>query len=451
MNSINRRTFLRGGLALAGVGLLGACGTSTSSAAPALVIPNGPQVNATDARRYRDGTTRSFAYTASTGQIDLGGPTVDTWSYDGVVPGRELRVNAGDQVRVQVTNQLPQATTMHWHGLDIRNDMHGVPDVTQNAIAAGSSFAYSYTVDAPGTYWFHPHVGVQFDRGLYGPLIVEDPHEPLSFDEDWVVVLDDWLDGVNGLTPDNVYAALSHGMGGMNSPTPSPSSPTGGMGNMPGMSMPAPTAGSRAPSPSTGSMGTMTMPGSGAPAASGAMPGAGAMLMGASSPLLGGDAGDVAYPYYLINGRVATAPATFTSKPGRRARIRLINAGGDTAFRVALGGHRMTVVHTDGHPINPVQADALLLGMGERYDIIVTLADGVFPLVALAEGKNATALALVRTGSGATPPATVRPAELNGQLVGGHYAGLTAAPGTALATHAIDQDITLRLTGSMEG
>jgi hypothetical protein len=224
MNSINRRTFLRGGLALAGVGLLGACGTSTSSAAPALVIPNGPQVNATDARRYRDGTTRSFAYTASTGQIDLGGPTVDTWSYDGVVPGRELRVNAGDQVRVQVTNQLPQPTTMHWHGLDIRNDMDGVPDVTQNAIAAGSSFAYSYTVDAPGTYWFHPHVGVQFDRGLYGPLIVEDPHEPLSYDEDWVVVLDDWLDGVNGLTPDNVYAALSHGMGGMSSPTPSPSS-----------------------------------------------------------------------------------------------------------------------------------------------------------------------------------------------------------------------------------
>jgi FtsP/CotA-like multicopper oxidase with cupredoxin domain len=181
------------------------------------------------------------------------------------------------------------------------------------------------------------------------------------------------------------------------------------------------------------------------------MPGAGAILMGASSPLLGGDAGDVAYPYYLINGRVATAPATFTSTPGRRARIRFINASGDTAFRVALGGHSKTVVHTDGHPINPVQADALLLAMGERYDVIVTLADGVFPLVALAEGKNAAAFALVRTGSGATPPATVRPGQLNGKLVGGNYAGLTAAPGTALATQPIDQDITLTLTGGMQG
>ena len=122
------------------------------------------------------------------------------------------------------------------------------------------------------------------------------------------------------------------------------------------------------------------------------------MLSGASSPLLGGDAGDVRYPYYLINGRVRAAPRTFSARPGQRARIRLINAGADTAFRVALGGHVMTVTHTDGYPVDPVQASALLLGMGERYDVQVTLGDGVFPLVALAEGKDSTALALVRTG-----------------------------------------------------
>ena len=52
--------------------------------------------------------------------------------------------------------------------------------------------------------------------------------------------------------------------------------------------------------------------------------------------------------------------------------------------------------------------------MGERYDVQVTLGDGIFPLTALAEGKNATALALVRTGAGERPPATIRPAELNG-------------------------------------
>jgi FtsP/CotA-like multicopper oxidase with cupredoxin domain len=426
---LSRRAVLRDGLALAGVGLLAACSREGSLApsSAVLVTPDGPQVNAVDASRYRDGVTRTFSYSATPGMVDLGGPTVATWSYDGVVPGHELRVNAGDQVQVDVTNHLPQDTTMHWHGLAIRNDMDGVPHVTQNPIPAGGSFTYRYVVDEPGTYWYHPHVGVQFDRGLYGPLIIEDPHEPLSYDEDWTVVLDDWLDGVDGLTPEEVSAALNKGMPGMDSGTAPPS--TTPMPGMTGMNMPG-----MSPSPSTSSM-----------------PGSSAILMNATSPLLGGDAGDVKYPYYLINGRVPTAPVTFTSKPGSRVRIRFINAGGDTAFRVALGGHRMTVVHTDGHPINPVEADTLLLGMGERYDVLVTLADGVFPLVALAEGKNQSALALVRTGNGAVPPATVRPAELNGTLVGGSQVGqLTAASSDRLPAHTIDQTIPLTLTGDMQ-
>jgi FtsP/CotA-like multicopper oxidase with cupredoxin domain len=114
------------------------------------------------------------------------------------------------------------------------------------------------------------------------------------------------------------------------------------------------------------------------------------VLSGARSALLGGDAGDVRYPWYLINGRVRTAPRRFSARPGQRVRIRFINAAADTSFRVALGGHQMTVTHTDGYPVAPVRADALLIGMGERYDVQVTLYDGVFPLTALAEGKNAT-------------------------------------------------------------
>ena len=86
---------------------------------------------------------------------------------------------------------------------------------------------------------------------------------------------------------------------------------------------------------------------------------------GMTSPLLGG-AGDIAYPHYLANGRVPAAPVTLTAKPGQRARLRLINAGSDTAFRVALGGHQLTVTHSDGFPVASVTTDALLIGMGER-------------------------------------------------------------------------------------
>jgi FtsP/CotA-like multicopper oxidase with cupredoxin domain len=107
----------------------------------------------------------------------------------------------------------------------------------------------------------------------------------------------------------------------------------------------------------------------------------------------------------------------------------------------------MTVTHTDGYPVAPVQADALLIGMGERYDVTVTLGDGVFPLTALAEGKNATALALIRTATGEPPPADVRPAELGGRLAS--YAGMRAAPQARLAARAPDVTYRLRLTGGM--
>jgi FtsP/CotA-like multicopper oxidase with cupredoxin domain len=130
------------------------------------------------------------------------------------------------------------------------------------------------------------------------------------------------------------------------------------------------------------------------------------------SDLLGGDAGDIAYPYYLINGRIPASPKSFSAKPKQRIRIRFINAASDTAFRVALSGHSMTVTHTDGYPVVATQVDALLIGMAERYDVIVTAADGVFPLVAAAEGKNALARALLTTGAGSPPDPQFRPAEL---------------------------------------
>jgi FtsP/CotA-like multicopper oxidase with cupredoxin domain len=164
------------------------------------------------------------------------------------------------------------------------------------------------------------------------------------------------------------------------------------------------------------------------------------------SPLLGG-AGDVVYPYYLVNGRVPTAPATLAGKPGQRVRIRLVNAASDTAFRVALGGHRLTVTHGDGFPVVPTAADALLVGMGERYDLVVTLGDGAFPLVASAEGKKGQGLAVVRTASGPQPAADAASVELTRTVLLGTE--LRAAPEVRLSARRVDRTHDFVLGGSM--
>ena len=90
---------------------------------------------------------------------------------------------------------------MHWHGIRVANDMDGVPGMPRPPIEPGASFTYEFTPPDAGTYWFHPHVGMQLDRGLYGALIVEARDETLDYDREAVLVLDDWLDGVAG-TPD---------------------------------------------------------------------------------------------------------------------------------------------------------------------------------------------------------------------------------------------------------
>ncbi|MFF0018009.1 multicopper oxidase family protein [Streptomyces sp. NPDC005374] len=435
MNSINRRSVLLAGLGAAGAGALAACSSGSGSGGnAALAGPSGSEVAAAEKKRAGTGRQQKLTLTAASAVIDLGGGVMPkTWAFDGRTPGKEVRLSVGDTLVAELSNQLPNRTTtsVHWHGVALRNDMDGVPPVTQAAVRAGSTFTYKFIADVPGTYFFHPHVGVQLDRGLYAPLIVEDPKETLAYDDEWVVLLDDWVDGVTG-TPDEVFAELKQGMGGMDmgESSPSPSSSSTESHDMGGMDMGRDSASPSASASSSGDMSTKFM------------------LMGATSALLGGDAGDVKYPYHLINGRVASDPDVYTGKPGKKVRLRIVNAGSDTAYRVALGGHKLTITHTDGFPVRHQEVDALLVGMGERYDVLVTLGDGVFPLVALAEGKDAGGLALMRTGAGSKPSATVRPKELGGMIMTASQ--LRSADEVRLNSAQTDVTHQIKLTGRME-
>jgi multicopper oxidase len=138
----------------------------------------------------------------------------------------------------------------------------------------------------------------------------------------------------------------------------------------------------------------------------------------------------------------------FDARTGQRIRIRIINAGADTTFRVALAGHVMTVTHTDGFPVTPTETDAVLVGMAERYDVVVTAGDGVFSLVAMPEGKPATpGRALLKSAGGSPPDVNFQPPELNGRI--GTVETFTAPTSASLGSVQSDVNLALELTGSM--
>ncbi|MGQ0677351.1 MAG: multicopper oxidase family protein [Rhodospirillales bacterium] len=159
---------------------------------------------------------REFQLTARPAEAKLVGadnPATPVWTYNGAQPGPVIRARRGDSLKIAVKNELPQETTVHWHGVRVPNAMDGVPHLTQKPIAPGASFAYEFAVPDAGTYWYHPHAmsHEQVPRGLYGALIVdEDSPPPVDRDELWVLA--DWrLDNQARLAADfGNFRDLSH-------------------------------------------------------------------------------------------------------------------------------------------------------------------------------------------------------------------------------------------------
>ena len=150
------------------------------------------------------GVVKTFDLVAAPTELPMiDGKRLQVWAYNGSVPGPTLRIRLGETLRVRFTNQLPQDTTIHWHGQRLPNAMDGVPYLTQQPVHPGETFVYEFTPKDAGTFWFHPHVRAseQVERGLYGVLVVEDAR-PAPYSRDLVWVLDDFLlDGTGQIAP----------------------------------------------------------------------------------------------------------------------------------------------------------------------------------------------------------------------------------------------------------
>lgn len=123
--------------------------------------------------------------------------TVDAYAINGQVPGPRLHIRQGDRVRINVTNRLPESTTIHWHGLILPNEMDGPAEITQDPIPPGGSYRYEFTAGQSGTYFYHSHdhVDRQQALGLYGALIIDpaNAEDEIPADHDYVIQLQEWL------------------------------------------------------------------------------------------------------------------------------------------------------------------------------------------------------------------------------------------------------------------
>jgi FtsP/CotA-like multicopper oxidase with cupredoxin domain len=128
---------------------------------------------------------------------------VEAWAYNGQVPGPQIRVTEGDRVRVILHNKLEQSTAIHFHGLELPNDVDGVPFITQPPVKPGASYTYEFTVPEGnfGSHMYHSHhnAAQQVGLGLLGAFLVE-PRNPSEFeraDVDYTLILND---GAHGYT-----------------------------------------------------------------------------------------------------------------------------------------------------------------------------------------------------------------------------------------------------------
>ena len=177
------------------------------AAAVSCLLPSDPLRAQQGASSTPSGAVTAVGLSAQPTQLQIGpvsvGPTA-VWAFNGQLPGPEIRVQQGTELRVAFANRLPEPSTIHWHGIRLPNAMDGVPGLTQPAVESGSDFQYAFRCPDAGTFWYHPHYNSseQLGRGLVGALVVEEA-QPIDVDQDLTWVLSDLrVDAAGQITND---------------------------------------------------------------------------------------------------------------------------------------------------------------------------------------------------------------------------------------------------------
>jgi L-ascorbate oxidase len=286
-------------------------------------------------------------------QVDTGEFRKTGIGYNGSTAPVEMRFIEGEEVTINVTNNLSEDTSIHWHGLILPFEQDGVPGISYDGIAPGETFTYQFPIIQSGTYWFHSHTGFQEPDGAYGAIVIEPKdREPFRYDRDYVVQLTD-----------------AH--------------PHSGNRIMRNLKM-MPDYYNRKQRTLFDFLGDSKEKGLGAALAD--------RRAWGDMRMMPTDIEDLQGFTPLINGKGPEQNWTGLFEPGERVRLRFINSSAMTYFDIRIPGLKMTVVQADGNNVLPVSVDELRIAVAETYDVIVRPREDQ-PYTIFAESMGRTAFA----------------------------------------------------------
>ena len=320
MNNMNRRTFVKGVLA-------------TSIIAS---IPINLSANSKISARKKTIELSGNVFNLSIEKIAVNitsNPSIAK-TVNGMLSGPTLRWKEGDTVTINVTNNLNEDTSIHWHGIILPPAMDGVPGISFDGIKPGETFTYTFPIVQSGTYWYHSHSGFQEQEGVFGAIIIEPKiKDPYEYDREYVISLSDWSDE----KPSSVYRKLKLSASYYN--------------------FKQRTVGDFFDEVKE----------------KGFFEAFSERKMWNEMKMTDRDISDVSgYTYtYLMNGENPATGFKALFKNGEKIRLRFINSAAMTFFDVRIPGLKMTVVAADGNNIQPVTIDEFRIGVAETYDVIV--------------------------------------------------------------------------------
>ncbi len=285
-------------------------------------------------------------------KVDTGNFTRMGIGYNGKTPGPVLRFKEGEDVTINVTNNLNESTSIHWHGLILPYQQDGVPGISYDGIDPGETFTYRFPIVQSGTYWFHSHTGFQEPDGAFGAIVIEPKkREPFRYDSEYVVQLTD----AHPHSGDRIMRNLKMSADYYN----------------------------RKQETIFDFFSDAKEKGIGAAIDD--------RMMWGDMRMMPKDIEDVQGFTPLINGKSSSQNWTGIFKPGERVRLRFINSSAMTYFDIRVPGLKMTVVQADGNNVQPVTVDEFRIGVAETYDVIVQPGeDKAYAVFAESMGRTAS-------------------------------------------------------------